>query len=433
MNAVLCGVYDKCVELKRISSTATKKSYLSKFDYDYDFRNFLKFLLNPRAITGISKAKMKKKVNVTCGEHGKSLDELYQYLTENNTGTDSDISYCQKTIDYLCGDSKVHRDFLEAFITKTLKLGVDVKTVNAVYGENFIPVHSVMLGSPRDKLRLKKDEKFFLSEKMNGVRGTYVNGKLVSRQGIPFKGLEHIEEELNLINTKLERNYVFDGELIRNNYDNLSNNDNFKLGTGIINSDTEDKKCICFVIFDVLPYEEFLEGKSKSNYKERKKLLCELNKLFFSFNYLYLVKMYYEGTDINKIDEWLNYAESHDIEGVMLNKDKPYVTKRTSDLIKIKKFKYSDLRIVDFEEGSGKYVNKLGAFIVEYKNNLVHVGSGIEDCLREAYWNNRENLIGKIITVKYKEETTDKKTKLLSLQFPTFVMLREDKTEPSYE
>ena len=35
-------------------------------------------------------------------------------------------------------------------------------------------------------------------------------------------------------------------------------------------------------------------------------------------------------------------------------------------------------------------------------------------------------------TVKYKEESKDKKTKLISLQFPTFVCIREDGKEVSY-
>ena len=34
--------------------------------------------------------------------------------------------------------------------------------------------------------------------------------------------------------------------------------------------------------------------------------------------------------------------------------------------------------------------------------------------------------------LKYKEETMDKKTKLPSLQFPTFITVKSDKTESDY-
>jgi len=39
---------------------------------------------------------------------------------------------------------------------------------------------------------------------------------------------------------------------------------------------------------------------------------------------------------------------------------------------------------------------------------------------------------GRVIEVKYKEESSDKKTGLLSLQFPIFVSLREEGKEESY-
>jgi hypothetical protein len=43
-----------------------------------------------------------------------------------------------------------------------------------------------------------------------------------------------------------------------------------------------------------------------------------------------------------------------------------------------------------------------------------------------------DELIGRVIEVKYKEESNDKKTGLFSLQFPIFVSLREVGKEVSY-
>ena len=51
---------------------------------------------------------------------------------------------------------------------------------------------------------------------------------------------------------------------------------------------------------------------------------------------------------------------------------------------------------------------------------------------RTFIWSNKDNIEGAIIEVKYKEITKDKKTGLESLQFPVFVGIRNDKTEPSY-
>ena len=44
-----------------------------------------------------------------------------------------------------------HKDFLSSIITKTLKLGVDTKLCNTVYGSDFIYLHEVMQGSSREE------------------------------------------------------------------------------------------------------------------------------------------------------------------------------------------------------------------------------------------------------------------------------------------
>lgn len=83
-------------------------------------------------------------------------------------------------------------------------------------------------------------------------------------------------------------------------------------------------------------------------------------------------------------------------------------------------------------EGDGKYVGVLGSIVVDYKGNTVNVGSGFTDEQRKEYWAIKDELIGRIAQVKYKEVSKNKDTGLESLQFPVFEMLRE-KDEVSYE
>ena len=103
------------------------------------------------------------------------------------------------------------------------------------------------------------------------------------------------------------------------------------------------------------------------------------------------------------------------------------------NLIKVKKFYTMDLKITGYEKGSGKLSGTLGALIVDFKGNTVNVGSGFDDKTRDKLWNIKDSLIGKIVEVKYKEVTKDKKTQKESLQFPVFICLREDKNEVNYE
>ena len=198
------------------------------------FKKCLVFLLDTNIVTGISKKKLSKKfltpqsvVLVTY-----TFEDVMEYLKANNTGRDEDIVYVQQ---FLSVQPKEDLWFYEGMITKTLKIGMDKKSVNkAIPG--LIETWEVQLGSGYDKLKLKDGELFFISQKINGNRSSYYNGKLISRQGKEFKGFQHI---INDIESTLGNQYFVDGELIRKNVDNLSDGENFRIGAGIINSDAE--------------------------------------------------------------------------------------------------------------------------------------------------------------------------------------------------
>ena len=74
----------------------------------------------------------------------------------------------------------------------------------------------------------------------------------------------------------------------------------------------------------------------------------------------------------------------------------------------------------------GKNKGALGSLIVKYKDGKSGVGYGYSDQMRKDLWEKRDELIGKLIDIKYKEETKDKNTGLPSLQFAGFICFRED-------
>ena len=77
--------------------------------------------------------------------------------------------------------------------------------------------------------------------------------------------------------------------------------------------------------------------------------------------------MFYEGTDQTQISKWLNYAEEHDLEGVIVNLDAPYECKRTKSLIKVKKFFECDIRCTGIERLEGRNADTLGNIVCDYK------------------------------------------------------------------
>ena len=416
---------------KQLQSTTKKNEKIAILEAnktDISFTNTLCWLLNSFVISGISTKKIDKEL---FGVTGTVLDfpTLLDYLSENNTGRDIDIATVQHSIVKYPADEQA---MCKQIVTKTLKLGVDAKTVNSVYGKGFIPVFDVQLGTPIDKVNLKGNEYIYISHKLNGTRCVSINNKLYTRSGKEYTGLNHIITDIQKLNLP---DLVFDGELIRKNTDGKSDSENFQIGTGIANSKDADKSCLEYVIFDWLPKNEFMAGESILKYGSRKKYLVDVISKKIQDNgieNLRIVPMWYEGTDHSQIQKWLDYAENNDCEGCMVQFNTTYKCKRTKELIKVKCFYDCDIRCVDIEKGSGKNSDTLGAIVCEYKNNIVKVGSGFTDEMRNHYWNNPNDIIGKIVTVKYKEETKNKDGSY-SLQFPVFCAVREDKSEPNTE
>ena len=390
---------------------------------------FFRFLLDPAIVTGLSDAKINKKVAAKPDIDIQYLSCGYLYImgAGHNTGSDTSIA----TIQNYLHKNPEYEEFLKRLFTKNLPIGVEAATINKVYGEEIIPVWEVQQGYPIDKYKFRKGELIFASRKLNGSRGTYFKGDIISRQAQKFEGLDHIIKDIEKI---IGTDYAVDGELIRRNIDGLTDGQNFRETISILNSDGNDKSLIKFVIFDIVPIDEFERDACTENYSVRKKRLLDLkNKIQKNGTQnIEVVQMVYEGTDVNDVYDWLDYAVKHDWEGLVVNRQVPYRRTRHNGCLKVKRFYTVDLRITAIEEGQNRLAGTMGALVVDYKGNELRVGSGFDDATRAAVWENPDNYIGKIVEIKYKEKSCDKKTGLESLQFPTFVRFRNDKNEVSY-
>lgn len=423
--------YQIIKQIANTSSINAKKKILADNADNILLKDILRFCFSPLIVTGISEAKLSKPVRPTnqyVNNAKFACCALMDHLTAHNTGSDDDIAACQ----YVLNCYPEYKDLFTAIITKTLKIGCDAKTLNSVYGKDFIPTWEVQRAVSIEHTKLKKNEWIAISEKLNGVRGTYYQGKIISRQGKEITGLQHIIDDI--VAAGLEH-YVLDGELRRKNTDRIPDNENFRIGTGIINSDADTKTEIDFTIYDCLTVSEWNAGESNSPYRHRLNVLNQMDELIKKQNLknISIVDRLYAGTDHSQIKICLQKMVDEDKEGCMVNRDVPYKCKRHNGILKVKRFYTCDLQIVRLEEGSGRLSGTLGNFVVDFKGNEVCVGSGLSDEQREVFWSVGDSLIGRVIEVKYKEISKDKKTNKESLQFPIFVALREDGKEVSYE
>lgn len=430
-------LYNICMLIKNTSGRKDKEKLISDNKHDNVFTELMKFLFDNNVTTGIDIKKINKEI-INSSSYDipeiNTLDKLLEYIKVNNTGKDVDVLTIRNAIWNISSGAKLeHMEFLEEIVTKSLRLGIDAKTVNKVYGYELIPTFDVQLGTPIEDVKLKGDEEIFISQKLNGTRCVYWKGDLWTRSGKKYTGCQHIINDIKRLCREdfgvSSDEVVFDGELVLKSC-GLSDSEAFQKGTGIANSKNETKEELEYVIFDIMSSEEFEQKKSNRKYGERRSSLESLPEVFkrLGLTNIRIVPFFYKGYNHNKIWEYLDYAEENDMEGVIVNLDDYYQFQRTKSLIKVKKFFDIDLRCIRIEQGEkGKYKNTLGAIVCRYKDGEVKVGSGFTEEQRNDYFNNPGKIINEIVTVKYKEATKNKDGSE-SLQFPVFVCIRQDKS-----
>lgn len=417
-------------KLENTSGTNDKIQIIKDNSNNEKFVKLLQYTYSDDKMYGFSDKKLRKDLednnfNKTENTWNNGFDMLDTLASSNINNTLRDL-----VLTFISTKDKEAQELWVRVLTKDLRCKISAKSINKAI-PNCIQEFKIQQAYPIDKYFPKKNEWHVLEEKLNGINGSVLNGKFLSRQGKEITGLSHIIEQLNQLSFN---GYYFNGELVRKNVDNISNGENFRLTTSIVNSDDIDKSCINFIIFDLIPVEEFYNGISKLKYKDRLKQLKQLKRETKDNGLINLdiPKIYYEGEDISNIDTYLDMATEEDKEGLMYIKNCNWKNKRHSGVLKVKKFLNADCKIIGYEEGTGAFEGKLGSFIIDYKGNKVGVGSGYTEEERINFWNNRNKFIGRILQVKYKEESINAKTKQISLQFPTFECIREIEKEVSY-
>lgn len=425
--------YKDIYKLQSIAGANAKCEFIKAHRDDTYFKRFLYFALNPMLTYNISK---------------KSTDKLM--AEENFDGQKliffNDIFECCEHLSRLIGmdDATLRqvkmllnvkypemdeRELYIQLLSKKVRLGIAAKTINKII-PNLIPEWEVQQAYTVEKYPLKEGTEFWLTQKLNGARATLYEGQLLARSGMPYKGLEHITDALSWLRVA---GFVADGELTLKNKGDLSDNEAFRVSTGILNSDNVNKTVICYTIFDMIPVKDFDALKPQVTYRYRRDILNQFaERIADTDGAVKVLPVLYHGTDQSKIEELLEQMVREDKEGLMINTDVPYRRTRHKGILKVKRFYTMDLPIIRCEEGTGRLSGTLGAFVLKYKENEVKVGSGFTDEQRERFWNNRDDMEGLLCEVKYKEISQDKGTGLESLQFPVFVGIRTDKTEVSY-
>jgi DNA ligase-1 len=326
-------------------------------------------------------------------------------------------------------------------LLKDLKCGTSESTINKVLKNNGkkalpyqVPVFSCQLAKPADDHPKKMVGEKFVDRKYDGVRlltmvDTAGAVTQFTRNGICNTNFGHICEMLKGLAPLLTEAVVLDGEIISSNFQALMTQVNRKESV-----DTGDSK---LVLFDIIPLKAFQSGEYAVSQADRHAALCELiPHLDVLTNGVVVVEPKLKvnlSTDAGKktLVEFNKQVLSEGLEGVMVKDPAaPYKTKRSDAWMKIKPWITVDLTVVDVEQGKpeSEFAHTMGALVCEGsdggKQIRVNVGTGYSDVLREEIWQNRENILGRIVEIKGDALTLDRNQDTWSLRFPVFMGFR---------
>ena len=223
-------------------------------------------------------------------------------------------------------------------------------------------------------------ENYWVSEKLDGVRGYWDGESLISKKGNKFSAPAWF--------TKGFPKMKLDGELWvdRNQFERVS---------GIVRTKKEnnqDWKQISFMIFD-LP-------SSEKNFTDRLVIMQQLVDQSPS-PYLKMIKQRKILTH-EALQAELDRIIALGGEGLMLHHVNAYYqVKRSQDLMKLKRFDDAEAVVIGYSSGKGKHTGKMGALLVETESGIqFKIGSGFTDAERV-----NPPKIGDTITFQYVGKT----------------------------
>jgi DNA ligase-1 len=321
-------------------------------------------------------------------------------------------------------------------LIKDMRAGFSENTVNKVVEKKWpnyaIPVFSCQLAHDSANHEGKVSGEKLIEVKLDGVRVltiVYPDGRVdqFSRNGKELVNFPHVKEQISAVVKQDPPPYalVLDGEIMSGTFQDLMKQIHRK------SSATANDAVLN--LFDFIPLSDFEKGEWDKSQTIRSAML----KAWFEKNEAALPNLTVVGQELVNLDtdagktrykEINNMAIAGGYEGIMLKDPTAgYKCKRSVAWLKLKPFIEVSLTVSAVEEGTGKNVGKLGALVCEGtddgKDIVVNVGSGFSDDNREAYWADRDEVVGKVVEVRA-DAITQNQDGTYSLRFPRFLTFR---------
>jgi len=320
---------------------------------------------------------------------------------------------------------------LQGIINRDLECKVGRGIVTKIWPDLIQEMPCMLAGKMDAKTIAKitpKQDAYIVQKKCDGGRAMAIvdeNGmvQFLSRNGKPL--LTH-----GVFDSQLSKfpGYVFDGEMLVSSSMGVEDR---ATGNGFFNKAVrntitpEEAIRFQYVVWDLIPKQDFFEGYCKTPYKDRLRMLVDASSKFVP-NHIKVVesKVISSLEDCMKFyNEMINQGE----EGAILKfADGPWESKRSSHMIKLKEELDIDAECIGWKPHSKK-PGWIGSLIgcTRDKKVIFDVGSGLTDEDRQK---DPSEFVGKIIQCKYNAVIGNKGSEEKSLFLPIFQCVRLDKT-----
>lgn len=335
-------------------------------------------------------------------------------------------------------------------LLKDLRCGVQIATVNKAIENNnkksitkLEPIfdYPCMLTSAYSEKLLDKlfanNDHMICQQKCDGMR---FNAVIDGSGDVSFFGRSGKEIYINdprfyELFKQFEPGTVVDGELLIDGKEDGTALDR-KIGNGILNKAVKgtiteaESKRITATLWDVIPLQSFRAGFDDEPYEFRLAVLHQYFEHIETDDRLFPVYSL-EINTIEQANEMFNQMIAEGKEGVIVKSPNAvWKNVRSTECIKLKGIEDCDLKVVDYQFGTGRFEGMLGALVCESADGKVQVkvGTGFSEQQRKQFTN--DYIVGKIITVQYNMRIKDKnRPDVDSLFLPRFVEVREDKDQ----
>jgi len=419
-------LYNIIKSLQQAQGNINKQAILMEHKDNVLFKKYMKAVYDP-SINYYQKAIPKYPatgMNLEFSE--QDIEEIIRYLADRAITGNSAKDWLAKVAASLNFEGE---ELLTYIIDRSIGASVGNTMVLKTWPDLYfsVPYMRCSLLDKKAKERFSKLDNIVVQTKADSVFGYLVKRHDGSYDVITRAGSRYPQWFAKQMTYGMSRDTVIVGELEVYNENGLLDR---KTGSGILNSilkdgsagDNEvDVRCSAW---DILTYNQFVDGKSPHAYIDRLQMLKEEVELIET-KHISVIPTWFVGS----LEEAYTIYGEHTakgLEGCIIKDPKGVFKDGTSkDCVKLKVEFEIELEVTGMLEGSGKAKGMLGALQLKSSDGVlvVDVGTGFTDQMRKDFWVNQP----KVVTVKANDIISKRGCETKSLFLPVFVEERFDK------